>query len=152
MAAPRGSIFLAFVYVLGGGLVPRGGNLHGLVWWGHVPQERAFAGQGFCVVPKTEQGTGIIPFRSTAPSSWGLGHRARFVVPGRAHIRRREGGTTASHNATGKGSQGTRVRGILWWEGTKVCYGKSYPAEKQNARAPRGMEIKGFALVLQPPP
>ena len=70
----------------GGGLVPQEGTVRWLFWWGHVPQEQVFASQGFFVVPKTEQGTSIIPLGVRHHlGGWGLGHRALFVVPGRAH-------------------------------------------------------------------
>ena len=73
----------------GGGLVPQEGTVRWLFWWGHVPQEQVLASQGLFVVPKTEQGTGIIPLGVRHHlGGWGLGHRALFVVPGRAHIAR----------------------------------------------------------------
>ena len=87
--APRGSIFLAFVYVSGGGLVPQQGSVRRLFRWGHVPQEQVFACQGFFVVPKPEQGISNIPSGVEHHlGAWGLGYRALFVVPGRAHIAR----------------------------------------------------------------
>ena len=56
---------------------------------GACAQEQVFASQGFFVVPKTEQGTSIIPLGVRHHlGGWGLGHRALFVVPGRAHIAR----------------------------------------------------------------
>ena len=100
--APRGSIFLVFVYVsggalclnkercvgcFGGGLEPQQGTVRWLFWCGHVHHEQLFASQGFFVVPKTELGTSIIPFGVRHyRGGWGLGHRALFVVLGRAHI------------------------------------------------------------------
>ena len=54
-----------------------------LFWWGHVPQEQVFACQGFFVVPKTEQGTGIMPVGVRHHlGGGGLGYRAIFLVPG----------------------------------------------------------------------
>ena len=72
-----------------GGLVTQEGTVRWLCWWGPVPQEQVFASQGFFVVPKTEQGTSIIPLGVGHHLwGWGLGHRALFVAPGRAHIAR----------------------------------------------------------------
>ena len=86
MEAPRGIIFLVFVYVLGGGLVPQEGTVRWLFWWGPVLQEQVFASQGVVVAPKTEQGTSIIPLGVRHHlGGWGLGHQALFVVLGRAY-------------------------------------------------------------------